>query len=79
MNLYGFPSARPMSPPSVTVQAMACPWCQGRSVLFTSDYISWQECPSCDRSQLVAWASCQPAVVPSRARQPAEEEAVVAR
>ncbi len=61
------------------MNAVTCPWCGARTVLSTGNYTSWQECPSCHRHQLVAWASCQPELVPSRRRADSRQEAAVAR
>ena len=52
----------------LAVQAIVCEWCNAEAVLFVGNYISWEECPSCDQSRLVGWASCQPQFVLTKPR-----------
>lgn len=48
-----------------TLQETRCPSCRGQLLIFVGEYVSWEDCLSCDRSGLIAWSSWQPGLVPA--------------
>lgn len=42
------------------VRPQPCPSCRGLMLVLTDEFTCLERCFSCQRSSLVAWASCQP-------------------
>jgi hypothetical protein len=39
---------------------LPCRSCGGVLMVFAGDYVTWDRCVSCGRSEVIGWVSCQP-------------------